>query len=186
MDQNIIWNITFYVGPECNFFYGILPFSMAFNNLKDFHDFSWPGNQSFKFHDFSRFSMNSFCAKNILRNRFQVFRLTPWSKSNQSTPLVIVIEIWKAPSSTNPFLHSVIRCWSIASSNIVTVVKILSALWLWHSRFCNYPSSFPIHSGRASLIAKCCTNLFTKVDKLPAFIFIHILSILSCKDNHER
>ena len=135
---------------------------------------------------FPGFPWTLFCVKNILRKRFQVFRLTPWSKSNQSTPLVIVIEIWKAPSSTNLFLHSIIRCWSIASSNIVTVVKILSALWLWHSPSCNYLSSSPIPSGGDSLIAKCCTNLFTKVDKLPAFIFIHILSILSCKDNHGR
>ena len=28
---------------------------MTFDICKHFHDFSWPGNQSFKFHDFSRF-----------------------------------------------------------------------------------------------------------------------------------
>ena len=32
-------------------------FSMTFDILKDFRNFSRPGNQSFKFHDFSRFSM---------------------------------------------------------------------------------------------------------------------------------
>ena len=30
-----------------------------FDTLKDFHDFSRPGNQSFKFHDFSMISMTA-------------------------------------------------------------------------------------------------------------------------------
>ena len=38
-------------------FCGIFPFSMTFYIFKDFHDFSRAGNRSFKFHDFSRFSM---------------------------------------------------------------------------------------------------------------------------------
>ena len=61
--QNIIGYVTFYVGPECLlpffFFLGTFPFSMTFDIFKDFHDFSRPGNQSFKFHDFSRFSMTA-------------------------------------------------------------------------------------------------------------------------------
>ena len=42
-----------------SFFYGIFPFSMTSDIFKDFHDFSRPGNQSFRFHDFSRFSMTA-------------------------------------------------------------------------------------------------------------------------------
>ena len=36
-------------------FNGIFPFSMTSDILKDFHDFSRPGNKSFKFHDFPGF-----------------------------------------------------------------------------------------------------------------------------------
>ena len=36
-------------------FYGTFPFSMTFDSCQDLHDFSRSGNQSFKFHDFSRF-----------------------------------------------------------------------------------------------------------------------------------
>ena len=41
---------------ECHFWCSF-PFSMSFYIFKDFHDLSRPGNQSFKSHDFSKFSM---------------------------------------------------------------------------------------------------------------------------------
>ena len=47
----------FMLGQNVIFCYVIFPFSMTSDICKDFHDFSTPGNQSFKFHDFSRFSM---------------------------------------------------------------------------------------------------------------------------------
>ena len=56
--QNIEGNIKFYVGLEC-IFYGKFPFSMIFDIFQDFVDFSRPENQSFKFHDFSRFSLTT-------------------------------------------------------------------------------------------------------------------------------
>ena len=56
MHQNITENITFYVGPECHFCYGIFQFSMTSDIFEDLCDFSRPGNQSFKFHDFPGFS----------------------------------------------------------------------------------------------------------------------------------
>ena len=60
----VIRTFTTYILPgiSCKFVFGhnvIFSTFHDFSIFKDFHDFSRPRNQSFKFHDFSRFSMTA-------------------------------------------------------------------------------------------------------------------------------
>ena len=92
--QNIIGNIAFYAGSECHIFKSIFPFYMLLIFLKISMTSLGLGNPSFKFHDFSTFSMPAWILISVL---YKLFLRVKWN---------IQVELWSEMKSRALLRHT--------------------------------------------------------------------------------